>query len=83
MFLVLVMFTNTLGLPEKFENLTVTNTDASEAKPIQPSGNPSAEEVKNYYNSANKLSPAVILLSDEGGKKYEEKLKLLLKGKIL
>ena len=88
MFLVLVIFSNFLDLSEKIQNLTLTNTDASDAKPIQPSSITLTEEVKNSDDSAHilllDLPPKnhASYLSDQKRNKCKDKLKFSLKRKI-
>ena len=81
-------FSNFLDLSEKIQNHTLTNTDGSDAKPIQPSSITLTEEVKNSDDSAHilllHLPPKnhADYLSDQKRNKYKDKLKSL-KGKIL
>ena len=97
-FLVLDIFTDFLDLSGNFNHLKIndnpnmpyerTNADGSETNPIQFSSSDSAKEVKNSDNSANKSfgsiqqKSAADDLSVEDRKKFEDKLKLPLKGKI-
>ena len=97
-FLVLDIFTDFLDLSGNVNHLKINdnpnmpykreNPEGSETKPNQSNSSYSVEEVKNFDNSAKKSfgstqqKSAADYLSDDDKKKFKDKLKLPLKGKV-